>query len=136
MKKDSTLDQRRARHAWSAIEKILKNKDNVRQEYAMEVKRLPVRIQTAGLGQALGFLYAKSDGKRNADAKSLLLKDLAEWLLDERRLTDRRTEYSDRSAILQAIIDNNAEFLRRATGEALIYLQWLGRFAEAELKQN
>lgn len=136
MKKDITLDQRRARHAWSAIEKILKNKDNVRQEYAMEVKRLPVRIQTAGLGQALGFLYAKSDGKRNADAKSLLLKDLAEWLLDERRLTDRRTEYSDRSAILQAIIDNNAEFLRRATGEALIYLQWLGRFAEAELKQN
>ncbi|MCY4674686.1 MAG: type III-B CRISPR module-associated protein Cmr5 [Bacteroidetes bacterium] len=135
MSKHITLDQLRAKDAWDAVKRVLKVGGNVSQEYSREVKRLPIRIRTAGLGQALGFLYAKSD-KRSIDAKNLLLEDLAKWLLVERKLAKRPNSASDRSAILRAIVDGDAEFLRRATGEALMYLQWLGRFTEAEIKQD
>ena len=135
MNKHITLDQRRAKHAWDAIKSILEKGEKVSQEYKREVKRLPVRIQTAGLGQALSFLYAKSNC-RGGDAKSLLLKDLAQWLLVKCKLGSQLDRTCDRSSILRAIIDNDAEFLRRTTGEALMYLQWLGRFAEAEIEEN
>ena len=135
MNKHITLDQRRARHAWDAIKNILEKGEQVSQDYMREVKRLPVRIQTAGLGQALGFLYAKSSD-RGVDAKKMLLEDLAQWLLVKRKLGNQSGKNSDRSSILRAIVDGDAEFLRRTTGEALMYLQWLGRFAEAEIKDS
>ena len=134
MSKHVTLDQLRARHAWEAVKRILEVNGSVPQDYKREVKRLPVRIHTAGLGQALGFLYAKSDS--TSDAKSLLLKDLAKWLLVEREFAKRPNGVSDRSAILHVIVDGDAELLRRITAEALMYLQWLGRFTEAEIKQG
>ncbi len=134
MKKHITLDQLRAKHAWDAVKRAAKQKDNVQQEYQRDVKRLPIRIQTAGLGQALGFLYAKS--KSGTDAKSLLLKDLAKWLLVERGLGNQKGPAPSSCAILTAIVEGDAGFLRRTTGEALLYLQWLGRFTEVELKQD
>lgn len=106
----------------------------MRLDYKREVKRLPVQIQTTGLGQALGFLYAKSDGNR--DAKGLLLKDLEKWLLDERGSTNQPDSSPGRNRILYAIIYGDAEFLRRMTRESLRYLQWLARFTEAEIKED
>lgn len=135
MNRHITLDQRRAKHAWNAVKNILQKEENISQEYRREVKRLPVRIQTAGLGQALGFLYAKSKGGV-PDAKSILLEDLAQWLLVKRKLGNQHEGDFDRSSVLRAIVGGDAEFLRRTTGEAIMYLQWVGRFAEAEIKED
>ena len=132
MKGHPTLDQLRARHAWSIVDEVRGAKGNVRSDFAREVRRLPVRIRSAGLGQALGFLYAKSDAAGN-DGRGHILRCMADWLLDRRRLARRPQHSTDRDAVILAIMDGDADLLRRCTTEALLYLQWLSRFAEAEL---
>ena len=121
-----TLDQRRAQHAWKAVERTrsLRSKDD-QETFAREAKRLPVRIKTSGLGQALAFLAAKSKS-------DLLLVALGDWLLQERRLVPPPNPV-DKYSLIQKIINGDANLLRRATEEALLYLQWLTRFSEAEL---
>lgn len=129
-----TLDQRRARHAWQAVEQAHRLKgDEARKNFAREAKRLPVRIKTAGLGQALAFLNAKAD---DDDYRSRLLKELGDWLLKKRRLASWPKGTNDRNAVIQALISGDAGLLRRATEEALLYLQWLTRFSEAEFKPD
>ncbi len=131
-----TLDQRRAQHAWQAVEQARSLKDDkARKDFAREAKRLPVRIKTAGLGQALAFLAAKSKSDRDdEDYRSRLLKELGDWLLKERHLARWPEEANDNNAVICVIIAGNADLLRRATEEALLYLQWLTRFSEAEFK--
>ena len=133
--KQATQEQLRARHAWHVVEEVRKNKrQDFAKGFATETKRLPIRIRTAGLGQALRFVYAKSDG--NQDYRSRLLVALGEWILNKRNLAPTPEDANDSSALLLAIINNDANLLRRATEEALLYLQWLTRFCEATIKEE
>ncbi len=133
--KKVTLEQQRARHAWSVVAEA--SKSQAKDDFAKEVKRLPIRIRTAGLGQALRFVYAKSSGcDANRDYRSRLLIALGEWLIEKRQLIKRPEGANDCSALLLAIIENDANLLRRATEEVMLYLQWLTRFCEAEIKEN
>ncbi len=68
-----TLDQRRAAHAWAAVEEL---PGKIGGDYAREAKRLPVRMLTSGLGHALAFLRAKS---KRGDTNERLLHDLSDW---------------------------------------------------------
>ncbi len=122
----ATLEQQRARHAWEAVDRA-KGKNG--EDYAREAKRLPVRIMTSGLGASLAFLDAKN--------KTEVSDDLADWLLTHRRLFDRgSSQESKTKALKRAIVKRDADFLRHATEEAMLYLKWLTRFAEAELKSE
>lgn len=136
-----TPDQRRARHAWAAVDGIVKahirtekdKKDNKvkrvvdadGKEFGRQAKRLPTRILSSGLGQALAFLHAK---KYVPD----LLHELGDWILDKRRNPDSTRQKPPVDALLREIVNSSSETLRRHTDEALAYLQWLNRFAEAE----
>jgi CRISPR-associated protein Cmr5 len=117
-----TLDQRRARHAWQAVQNAKARTGSHSQQdpkkFGGQAKKLPVRIMASGLGQALGFLKAKNYAPG-------LLAELSEWVIVQ-RLGGQSGD------LLQHIIKGNSDFLRRATDEALAYLQWLNRFAEAE----
>lgn len=126
-----TLDQRRARHAWQAVEHAGRLKKKDADDFAREAKRLPVRIKTAGLGQALAFLNAKAKSDTSTGG-GRLLKELGEWLLAKRCLAPRPQNANDCNAMTQAIMRGDSKLLRRATEEALLYLQWLTRFSEAE----
>ena len=129
----ATLDQKRALHAWKAVERARERQDAA--DYAREAKRLPVRIRTSGLGQALAFLSAKaSAGKGDGDARSVLLGDLDSWLLKERKLGVSVREGAGPQTLIEHIINGDSRLLRRATEEALSYLQWLTRFAEAGIE--
>lgn len=76
-----TLDQRRAQHAWQAVQNAkAKTGSHSKQEpkkFGGQAKKLPVRIMTSGLGQALGFLKAK-------DYAPGLLAELSDWVLVKR----------------------------------------------------
>jgi len=120
----ATLDQRRASHAWGAVQRA-KQKQGPHQKqepkkFGGQAKKLPVRIMTAGLGQALAFLKAK-------DYAPGLLAELTDWI--NQRMPPQANEPKD---LLERIIEGNADVLRRATDEVLAYLLWLNRFAEAE----
>ena len=122
-----TLDQRRARHAWEAIQELLAKtaSEADRKEYAGEAKKLPIRIINSGLGQALVFINAKAKDKK--PTLKLLHQHLTDWTLKHRGLPGRRP-----NSLIESIIHGDSNFLRRATDEVLAYLQWLNRFAEAE----
>ena len=121
-----TLDQRRANHAWHAVERLKQLKKDEAKEYAGEARKLPIRIIAAGLGQALAFILAKAkDKKKNLKQ---LHDDLTDWVIRERPTRSAARPQS----LMESIVEGNTLFLRQATDEALAYLQWLNRFAEAE----
>ena len=128
-----TLDQRRARHAWDAVARISGSTGARQKSYRREVKRLSIRILTAGLGHALAFLDAKS---KSENANEALLRDIADWVIDKRHPPDSSSELPRADSLMQKIIHGNGTFLQIATDEVLAYLQWLTRFAEAELEDD
>jgi CRISPR-associated protein Cmr5 len=126
------LDQRRAHRAWKDITSFARKENGgVRRygedakEYAREVKKLPARIIAAGLGQALAFVLAKAKNKKPNLMR--LHEHLTRWVIQERPLAAKVPE-----SLLLSIVEGNSDFLRQATAEALAYLQWLVRFADAE----
>ena len=120
-----TLDQRRAAHAWNAVAELKKCNDVQRKDYAGEAKKLPIRVMTSGLGQALAFLLAKAKDKKQHLLQ--LHSDLTDWTLGRRGLPGPVP-----GSLLQSVIQADSDFLRQATDEVLAYLQWLNRFTEAE----
>ncbi len=119
-----TLDQRRANHAWNAVQQAKQKQGHHEKQdpkkFGGQVKKLPTRILAAGLGQALAFLKAK-------DYAPGLLAEVSDWI--NTRIPPRQKESND---LLERIVQGNSDFLRRATDEVLAYLLWLNRFAEAE----
>ncbi|MBM4001268.1 MAG: type III-B CRISPR module-associated protein Cmr5 [Planctomycetes bacterium] len=130
-KSDHTVDQRRAAHAWEAIQRVKSDYDDRdRKEYGGHAKKLPIRIISAGLGQALAFLLAKANSPTSSDHKPHVKQvhdELTDWVVKRRPMTA-----SDPDSLLQSVINGDSDFLRQATDEVLAYLQWLNRFAEAE----
>ena len=120
-----SLDQRRAKHAWDVVQAAKARED--RDEFARQAKKLPVRIMACGLGQALAFIHAKEKTRG-----LILLPALADWILDKRKNPASTAAQPAADALIKAIMEGNSLFLRRATDEALSYLQWLTRFADAE----
>ena len=122
-KPQPTLDQRRANHAWQAVQRAEKrdgaHKPQEPKKFGGQAKKLPVRIMASGLGQALAFLQAK-------DYAPGLVAELSEWIAT--RVPPKASEPRD---LLERVIQGESDFLRRATDEVLAYLQWLNRFAEA-----
>jgi CRISPR-associated protein Cmr5 len=120
---ERTLDQRRASHAFDIVQRVKGNAEADRKQFKIHVKKLPARIITSGLGQALAFLEAKGSAPQ-------LLTGLADWIgrcgvVGEAPRDDR---------LLVRVIRGDSDFLRFATAECLAYLQWLVRFTDAEFR--
>lgn len=116
MSGEKTRDQRRASDAWQAIESIRNHKDCA--DIVRAAKKLPIRIHTAGLGHAVQFVNAKEKTKH-------LVPLISRWVLDGKG-----------DDLVQAVREGTADSLRRQTAEALAWLQWFNRFAEAEFRKE
>lgn len=116
MSGEKTRDQRRASDAWQAIESIRNQKDCA--DIVRAAKKLPIRIHTAGLGHAVQFVNAKEKTKH-------LVPLISRWVLDGKG-----------DDLVQAVREGTADSLRRQTAEALAWLQWFNRFAEAEFRKE
>lgn len=128
-----SLAQRRATHAFGCVkEHIGKSYGN----YVNYVERLPATILMNGLGQACATLLSKAkkeDDVKNRDSGHLLLyKDLERWLCG----SDDAVPYRGSSNLIEAIIHRDQESYLRAQAEALAYLVWLKKFANAYLQKG
>lgn len=144
MSSQPTPDQLRAKHAWEVVQRI-KPTDGAKP-FGGAARKLPVRIMASGLGQALAFLRAK-------DKTPELLTALSDWVIHrpkdgsprfavnqdrtpattpEERADAGRVWAGVQGKLLDAVIAGDADALRMYTAEALVYLQWLIRFCEAE----
>lgn len=124
-----SVDQLRAQTAQKSVHNVPGEEHD---DYFGEAKKLPVRIMAAGLGQALAFISAKA--KKRHGLKRLQT-DLSDWVL--KRIESSPCEAKcpvETPRLLHEIIHGDSAFVRRATDEALAYLKWLNRFAEAVAK--
>ena len=117
-----TLAQQRAKHAWDEVQKATKRTE-FEKRFADPAKKMPARIRASGLGQTVAFMRAKEGGD--------VLKAVAGWC-HQFQLTKEPTEES----LLIQFKDGTAADLRQLTAEALAYLEWLVRFADAARKDK
>ncbi len=135
MSNQRTLEQRRAAAAWEYVQQIIKSGDKALQEkYKTLATKSPADIQNNGLGQTIAFWKAKGkveSGKEpNAEkiAHQKILAHLTDWLKSPDALSLQAgdlVEWVSKTAVVNDY--------RRTTTEAIAFLVWLKRFAEAEL---
>lgn len=119
-----SLAQRRAAHALACVEKhIGKNYGN----YVSYVESLPATILMNGLGQAAATLLSKGD-----EPHRLLYADLQSWLCG----TDDAAPYPKAGDLMKAITGKPERDYLHAQAEALAWLIWLKKFANAYLKKG
>ncbi|MEM2175639.1 MAG: type III-B CRISPR module-associated protein Cmr5 [Candidatus Bathyarchaeia archaeon] len=121
-----TLEQERADYAWECIQDVKNEKDKqTRKNYNSYVKNSLALIQAAGLGHTLAFYYNKK--RKNERAYELLYNHIDEWL--KKRLTNNQDS-------LKWIIKGASSIkVLQATREVIALLNWMKRFAEAELEE-
>ncbi len=122
MSQQRSLEQKRASAAWNRV-KDVKGKPH-ESKYRALVKGAMAEIQTNGLGQALAFWAAKKEEHHKA-----LASHVSEWVKSELKITDPK-----KNLLEWVTQDARTDQYRRATSEAMAFLAWLKRFAEAELK--
>lgn len=116
-------EQKRAQSAWASVAEAKAKK--MGDKYKSLAQKMPAYILTNGLGQTLAFLKAKA-GSNPSDEHGLLYDHLSGWIRPQ-------TEAKSNPPLLQWLMEGDSRVYRRATTEALAYLTWLKRFAEAEL---
>ena len=139
-----TIEQERGREAWNNVREIKKLSSKEQQGYRSLARGLNAMIQINGLGQTLGFFYAKSrndKGKPDPEkAHYQLLDHLTNWMRDKKHFSAVNADKmgSQYDGLLSWVLDKDTSSsdYRRATTECLAYGRWLGRFAEAELAED
>jgi len=123
-----TLEQQRARRAWDCVQEVTNQPQDFKKRYSSLARKVPMLVLTNGLGQTLAFLKAR--GKNDpADEHTVLFRHLSNWVL-EQVAPGTGTGHQH---LIQWVLENDSVAYRRATIEALAFLNWLKRFAEAEL---
>ncbi len=141
-----TIEQQRAETALEAVRNVAGRANDVQRMYASYAKSLPAMILMAGLGQALATAMSKGAGSAsggNAEAWRLLVGHLEVWLVRRCPESPYRgaapPETGDGPAglaLMRAIVDHDQRAYVIAQAEALAYLQWLKKFANALLARE
>jgi CRISPR-associated protein Cmr5 len=128
MSQQRSLEQKRAAQAWDCVTPVKGKK--YEKEYSSLAKSAPADIQANGLGQTLAFWRAKGYDKgkpKDDNAHAQLLRHVSEWVRNQLSLANSKE-------MLEWIAkDATTDQYRRATAEAMAFLAWVKRFAEAEL---
>lgn len=123
MSRQQSLEQKRAAAAWERVVYVRDHGQSYAKKYGQLAKSAPADIQANGLGQTLAFWRAKPKEEHS----QALFKDVSDWVKKQMGLSTQKT-------LLEWIIqDARTDEYRRATAEAIAFLNWLKRFAEAEL---
>ncbi|MER3403865.1 MAG: type III-B CRISPR module-associated protein Cmr5 [Chloroflexota bacterium] len=121
-----SLEQQRAAQAASDIREAKQRSDS--GEYRSLVEGLPAMIQANGLGQTCAYLLSRAEGN-DKSVECLLYGHLERWV-------QRQIPQLQQGGLLAALTNADVGTYRRAQVEALAYLQWLKRFAQAELPRG
>lgn len=111
----TTLEQKRAQHAWDCS-------DGCDKEYANCVKSLPALIMNSGLMQVLAFLHQK--GGRH----EIINQRLRQWLKQRYPKTIDSDQFE---FFMQALIKADPRTYQDITIETLSWLKWLRQMANA-----
>lgn len=120
------VESGRAKYAYDAVEKVMrKNSANI-DEVRSYIKRLPIMIQTNGLGQALAFYYSKGEGHLD------IYNIIATWFSP----TEKHTFITIDEELIYAISKMDRSTYRVVTTEVMELLNWMRRFADGIVKRS
>lgn len=134
-----TLEQRRASRAWAHVQSVPKQ-GKLPENYRSLVHKAPAMIKMNGLGQTLAFLLAQE--KKSAEdiqkvveynqlgADGLLYKHLEEWLVKEAPIPWTSSSQG-KDTLIERILAEDSVVYQLVSEEAMAYLGWLKRFAQA-----
>lgn len=125
-----SLAQRRAQHALAAITALAAQKPPDYGNYVSYVKALPANIRSLGLGQSLAFALSKCEG----DLKKpygMLYAHVTGWIC-------QRPTYPGATPknFMENLTGGTQTQYLHAQIEAMAYLEWLKKFAVAQLKED
>jgi len=126
-----TLAQRRAAHALTRVQQHEKTGKDSYGNYVSYVESLPAIIVMNGLGQACATLLARAEGDLERP-HGLLYADLHSWLCRE----DAAAPFPKATDLMQAITERDQSRYLHAQTEALAFLIWLKKFANAYLARG
>ena len=126
------LSQLRAANALMRTEELLATGNY--GKYKSYVQSLPATILMNGLGQAAAMLLAAAKGNRQ-DPHRLLYNHLSSWLCNEKD-DYSGAPYDNHQDLLRAITTEDEDHYLKAQAEALAYLEWLKKFANAYLRDD
>lgn len=129
MSRQRSLEQERANAAWICVNQV--KGQTYEKDYAGLAKSAPAEVQANGLGQVLAFWRAKGYDKGEAkdggaNAHYQILQHVSSWIRN-------RLNISSNNILEWIVREATTDDYRRATAEAMAFLFWLKRFAEAEL---
>lgn len=123
-----SLEQKRAEAAWKFVDEV--KKADYANDYGSLARSAPASIQNNGLGQTLAFWRAKGFDKgreKRNDPHATLLRHVSQWLCTQLGLP------AGQDVVQWIAVTAQTDQYRYATSEAIAFLQWLKRFAEAEI---
>ena len=131
MSNPHSLEQQRAAHALRKVRELEQPLAPFAKNYRSYVESLPASIVTNGLGQACATLLSGSNGEGDrGNAYRELHAHLQDWLCRQGGV------YSQSSPLIDAITSNGQAEYVHAQAEALAYLVWLKKFAQAFLPRG
>jgi CRISPR-associated protein Cmr5 len=122
------LEQKRAKAAWDDVQGA--KAKGYAKEYRQLARGAAADIQINGLGQTLSFWMSKIKKSEPPAAHSAIYQNVSAWVT-----TQVGSGASDLMAWIIAPATTTDDY-RRATAEAMAFLSWLKRFAEAEIADD
>ncbi len=131
-----TLAQQRAEFALNRVLQCM-GRVTDKEKFASFVAGAPAMILQNGFGQTLAFWLAKGtkDGRMNDNDKHIILFDVVkDWLsLKEKDVRNNFASSSQRVGLMHEISEMRQDQYLSAQSETLSLLEWVKRFANADL---
>ena len=131
------LENGRAAFAYQCVEEAKKPGANYKykqSDYRGYIKKIPVLIQTNGLGNTLAFIISKGNAnntKKKNNAYDLIYEQITQWL----RTKESGYElWPENKGLLEFVISMPSTPYRQITYEVLALLNWLRRLAEGMIE--
>lgn len=126
-----SLEQNRATYALNFVQPFSGDKPKLQTH----IQKTPIRVLQNGLGQALAFLLADSEGKTNTPSHQLY-DHLQDWLCGATSDSRPCRIYSGQQCnLMKQLIEGDRQQYMLAQEEALKLFAWLKKFADAYLKE-
>lgn len=135
----SGIEGNRAMFAYEKVREIVEKHDDIninKGDYKSYVRRIPMLIQTNGLGATFAFVKSKSNSKdsgNKANAYKVIYDQISEWIrVDEKQII----ELKENEDLIEKIIQIPSSTYRALTLEILSLFNWLKRFADGMIEDD
>lgn len=135
----SGIEGNRAMFAYEKVREIVEKHDDIninKGDYKSYVRRIPMLIQTNGLGATFAFVKSKSNSKdsdNKAKAYKVIYDQISEWIrVDEKQII----ELKENEDLIEKIIQIPSSTYRALTLEILSLFNWLKRFADGMIEDD